>query len=308
MWAPATYSGAHTCLGGWECEYTPIMPIEQARLAAGKVRRRIHHAVDEAAFAPKLVDGAVYHRSRQLVGEDVVLAVRRFERPEAPSGGPTFVLVHGLGVSSRSFGPTAAELARHGVVYLVDLAGYGDSPRPGHDMTIAEHAASLAVLIRALGLDRPVVVGHSMGSQVVTTLAAEHPDSLASLVVIAPVVWPDARSFWSAVRLLAIDGTREPLIVTLLAINDYLFRAGIPYMVEQTPHLIGAEIEKWIGRVQAPVLVMCGERDPIVPLEWGETIAEKAPDGRFVTVPGPHVAMFTHPDEVSALILGWVRT
>jgi len=151
------------------------------------------------------------------------------------------------------------------------------------------------------------VIGHSMGTQVVAMLAADHPDTLSHLVLIAPVVWPDARSFWRAARLLAVDGMREPPIVTLLAANDYLFKAGLPYMIQQTPHLMSATVEKWMGRVNAPTLVICGERDPIVPLEWGQQLAESTAHGRFATVPGPHVAMFTDPHEIAQLIIDHVK-
>ncbi len=48
--------------------------------------------------------------------------------------------------------------------------------------------------------------------------------------------------------------------------------------------------------------MICGEADPIVPLDWGREIAEALPDGRFATVPGAHVAMFSDPVEVARLI------
>ena len=279
--------------------------------AARRIRRRLHKALDEAAFRPKTVRGATYYRSLRLPSEDVSFVARRFpHRAAPPTGDPgaaaahglDFVLVHGIGVSSRSYGPTAAELAKHGTVHLIDLPGYGNSPRPGHDVPITEHAAAVAWYIRTTGLQQPVVVGHSMGTQVVTQLAADEPGLVGRIVLIAPVIWPDARSFWRAVRLLAVDGLREPPIVTLLAMNDYLFRAGVPYMVEQTPHLIGNRMEDVVADVTVPVLVIGGDADPIVPIEWGRQIAETVADGRFEAVKGPHVAMFSDAAHVASLI------
>ena len=98
------------------------MPHEQARQVAKHIHRRVHRVIDEVAFAPKNVGDTVYHRSRQLTDDDVALAVRRFVWESAPADGPDFVLVHGIGVSSRSFGPTAAELAASGAVSLLVLA------------------------------------------------------------------------------------------------------------------------------------------------------------------------------------------
>ncbi len=278
-----------------------------ARRARLGLRRRVHHALDEASFRPRRAGGATYYRSLRRFGDDVSFVARRFPRRPGTEGGPDFVLVHGIGVSSRSYGPTAAALAELGTVYLIDLPGYGDSPRPGHDVSIAEHAAAVASFIRDLGLEHPVVVGHSMGTQVVAQLGADEPDLAGRLVLIAPVVWPDARSFWRAARLLAVDGLREPPIVTVLAMNDYLFRAGIPYMVEQTPHLIGNRMEDVLDGIRVPTLVICGEADPIVPLDWGREVAERIPGGRFATVRGPHVAMFTDAGEIARLITEFAR-
>jgi pimeloyl-ACP methyl ester carboxylesterase len=277
--------------------------------AARRIRRRIHKALDEAAFRPRTVKGATYYRSLRLPSEDVSFVARRFPRRGEPDGdpGPDFVLVHGIGVSSRSYGPTAAELARHGTVHLIDLPGYGASPRPGHDVSIAEHAAAVAWYLRETGLQQPVVVGHSMGTQVVAQLAADEPELVGRIVLIAPVIWPDARSFWRAVRLLAVDGLREPPIVTLLALNDYLFRAGIPYMIEQTPHLIGNRMEEIVDGVTMPTLVIGGDADPIVPLDWAQQIADAVEDGRFEAVTGPHVAMFSDAAHVARLIADFAR-
>lgn len=272
-----------------------------------RLRRRVHQALDEASFRPRRSGGATYFRSRRLFGDDVSFVARRFPRTPGTEDGPDFVLVHGIGVSSRSYGPTAAALAQHGTVHLIDLPGYGASPRPGHNVTIAEHAAAVAAFIREVGLEHPVVVGHSMGTQVVAELGADEPELAGALVLIAPVIWPDARSFWRAARLLAVDGLREPPIVTILAMNDYLFRAGIPYMIEQTPHLIGNRVEDVLSHIRVPTLVICGEADPIVPLAWGREVAERIPDGRFATVDGPHVAMFTDAARIAGLIADVAR-
>jgi pimeloyl-ACP methyl ester carboxylesterase len=213
--------------------------------------------------------------------------------------GPDFVLVHGIGVSARSYGPTAAALAEHGDVYLVDLPGYGRSPRPDGDMSIADHARVVADFLADRQLDHPVLVGHSMGTQVVVEVAADFPDLLDHIALIAPVLDPDARKLLKAARLLARNGLREPPAVTLIAINDYLFRAGVGYMIQQTPHLLGMQLEDLTSRVSAKTLVICGERDPIVPLEWGRYLADSFAEGWFVTVPGPHATMFAAPELIA---------
>src|SRR5690554_522591 len=90
---------------------------------------------------------------------------------EAGAGSETVVLIHGIGVSARYFGPLVRELARTHRVLAPDLPGFGRSPRPREVLSIEDHAAVLAVLVTDhLGggrAGRPVLVGHSMGVQVV---------------------------------------------------------------------------------------------------------------------------------------------
>lgn len=245
--------------------------------------------------------GEIEFFTTEFVGEDAAMVVSRFPI-RADRTGPDFVLVHGIGVSSRTYGPTAAALAEHGDVYLVDLPGYGHAPRPSKDMTIAGHARVLGEFLEAVQLDHPVVVGHSMGTQVVAQLAADFPDQVDHIALIAPVIVPSARSLPKAAALLFRDGLREPPLVTAIAFNDYLFRAGIPYMIEQTPHLIGADLDGVAARVEAKTLVIAGERDPIVPQAWARELAARFRHGWFATVPGPHVSMFTAPERIAAIL------
>lgn len=264
---------------------------------AARMRFRQHLARSEADYRIGHVGSVEFFTSRCAFG-DSSMVVSRFPI-RGDRTGPDFVLVHGIGVSARSYGPTAVALAEHGDVYLVDLPGYGRSPRPRKGFGIADHARILGRFLEQTGLDHPVVVGHSMGTQVVVQLAADFPAEVDHIGLIAPVIHPEARSLPRAASLLLRDGLREPPLVTAMAVNDYLFRAGIPYMIEQTPHLMRAEVEKVARHVPAKTLVICGEDDVIVPVHWGRELADLFDHGWFVTVPGPHVAMFSAPELIA---------
>lgn len=67
---------------------------------------------------------------------------------------PALVLVHGIGVASPYFVPTAEQLAPHFRVFAVDLPGFGLSDKPSHILDIAELADALAAWMRVEGLER----------------------------------------------------------------------------------------------------------------------------------------------------------
>jgi len=252
-------------------------------------------------YRRRFIGDVEYRTSRSGYG-DASLMAYRFSCQGPQKAEPDFVLVHGIGVSARSYGPTAVELAQHGDVHLIDLAGYGRAPRPDRDLTIADHAALLALYLREKQLEWPVVVGHSMGTQVVAELAASHPDQVDHIALIAPVIAPTARSLVKVFGLLMANALREPPMVSALAVYDYFFRAGVPYMVQQTPHLLATDLDDLAEGVDAKTLVICGADDPIVSLAWGEELARRFREGWFATVPGPHAAMFASPARIAALI------
>jgi pimeloyl-ACP methyl ester carboxylesterase len=249
----------------------------------------------EDAYRVEQVDGATFFTSRQQ-HDDLTVVVKRFPRrtPE-DAGGPAFVLVHGIGVSSRYFHPLAAELARYGEVHLVDLPGYGAAPDPRRDVTLADHAGAVAAMLRESGIRRPVLVGHSMGSNVVALVAERDPAVTDRIVLLAPTLAPSLRTAGRAIRRLMVDATREPLRVSAIAASDYLVRCGLPYLLRQLPHLLADRLEERVPRLEARILVIDGDRDPIVPNGWVEHLADRGRHGEACIVRGPHVVMHTDP-------------
>lgn len=253
---------------------------------------------------PTATEGDATYFTRRILYDDLAVVIRRFPPVEgAPVAGRPFVLVHGIGVSSRYFHPSAAELAKYGPVYLVDLPGYGSAPNPRRDVSIVDHAGVLNRFLVAEGIDRPVLVGHSMGTQVVSQLVLDYPECTDRIVLLAPTMDPDARGFWHATgRLLRDILTREPPEVNALVSVDYFFRCGIPYFLKQTRHLLADRIEERLPLLEARGLVIRGDRDVICPEGWTRRVAGLLKDGAYAEVPGPHVIMFTDPPRVAAYI------
>lgn len=222
---------------------------------------------------------------------------RRFGR-----GTPELVLVHGIGVSTRYFGPTIDVLDARRAGISVDLPGFGRARNPEKSPSIDDHADALATLLDDEGLDRIVVVGHSMGAQVAAALAEARPDLVAGLVVIGPTVDPSARSVVRQALRLGLDMTREPIRSNLTVLGDYLFRSGMGYYFRQLPAMLGDRIERRVKELTQPVLVVRGDRDPVSPERWSRELAETAQRGRHEMLPGPHVVMFTAPEPLAALI------
>lgn len=259
----------------------------------------------EETYRRRRVGKAVFFTSRRAF-DDLTVVVKRF--PHTVTGdGPAFVLVHGIGVSSRYYHPAAAELAKLGEVYLVDLPGYGAAPDPRRDVSIADHAWVLARVLEDSPLVNPVIVGHSMGSQVVSRLAVDWPRVTDRIVLMAPTMPPAERSLGAGAWRLIVDGMRNPPVANLIVAWDYFVRCGLPYFFRQTRHLFDDRIEDRLSRVTARTLVLNGDRDLVVPTGWARTVAEGIPGARIEVVHGPHLIMFSDPVNVAAHIAEHAR-
>jgi len=219
---------------------------------------------------------------------------------------PPIVLVHGLGVSSRYMVPTARLLAHELPVHAVDLPGFGLSSKPERVLGVRELAHALVGWLAEMGLERPVVVANSFGCQVVAELAVARPGLVDRLVLLAPTVDPAARSTgWHALRWLLTVPWERPALQRVIA-RDYR-DAGLARVRATAQLALDDRIEAKLPQIGAPVLVVRGSRDRVVPQRWAQEAAALAPDGRLTVIPGaPHCLNFSAAEEVAALVGAFV--
>lgn len=223
-------------------------------------------------------------RRLRLRGHDVAFT-------DAGAGSDGVVLVHGIGVSARYFGPLIAELSPTCRVLAPDLPGFGESGRPRHVLTIEEHADVVADLVTATGLRRPLLLGHSMGAQVVTEVAASRPGLAAAVVLVGPVTEPGRRSALRQGWRLARDARHETLKANRIMVGDWL-RAGPRRYAATLPSMLGYPVEDRLRAVEVPVTVVRGAQDPVAPPEYVERLAGLSGGEAVEVEDAGHIAMW----------------
>lgn len=227
---------------------------------------------------------------------------------ECDGGGPTVVLVHGLGLAAGCWRPHLARLARSGFRALApDLPGFGKSRWPDDGFSISETTAWLERLADAAALPPASWVGHSISCQMLLRLARQSPHRVAALVLAAPTgqdrgVRRAAHQFIG----LATDAFREePRLV-----------AGVLRRYATAPI---ATIATWIrtrndrpepdaAQVRCPVLIVLGEEDPVVDARFARRLARILANGRLVTLPeAAHAVALDPAAEFSRITAAFIR-
>lgn len=232
------------------------------------------------------------------------LVMHGVELGQGGGGTPsTFVLVPGLGLSGRYMMPTAELLAAVGKVWVPDLPGCGMSDKPKSGLGIAELADSLAAWMEKNEIRSPVLIGNSLGAQVIVDFATRYPDRLAKAVLVSLTVDPEARRVSSQLGRLLVDGLREPAEMYWIALTDYL-RAGFGRVLQTLRHALADPVERKLSLIVCPVLVIRGGRDPIVPQRWAERATRLIDNGELVIFPhAAHAVNFNSPEALSEEVL-----
>ena len=217
------------------------------------------------------------------------------------------MLVHGFGVSGRYFLPLARLLARARPTFVPDLPGSGRSGRPPAALDVRGLADALDGWLEAAGVEQPLLVGNSMGCQVVVDLLARRPDRAAAAVLVGPTVDRHARSWTRQAARLAGDGRREPPSLVGIAATEYLLYGPLR-LLRTASYALADRIEDDLPRVSAPTLVIRGERDPLAPRGWAEEVVRLMPDARLVELRGePHACHYSAPGLVASVVRRFVQ-
>lgn len=231
-----------------------------------------------------------------------------FCRTAGRPGAPEVVLVHGLGVSSRYWRPLAGALAPDARVAAPDLPGFGRSPGPPRALDVPGLAAALAEWLTRTGRTGAVLVGHSLGCQVVVELASRRPASAGPLLLVGPTMDPAARSaLRQSVRLLA-DVPREPAGLLPVVGSDYL-ACGVLRYAATLRHALAHPMEQRLAGLSRPGVVVRGQRDPVAGSAWAHRVAGALVGGRLVEVPGHgHAVVSSAPQPVAAVVRSLLGT
>lgn len=239
---------------------------------------------------------------------------------EDMGAGAPVVMVHGLGGTSNSFQTLVGGLDGYRVL-RPDLPGAGRSPlrpgRPGLGVLIA----AVRDCVRAAGIRRAHFVGHSMGSLICQHIAAEAPETVASLVLFGPILEPPAvardalKARAAAARADGMAGIADAIAAGSVAaasaretpaaaafVRESILRQDPAGYAAHCEALAGASAADH-GNIACPTLLVAGEADPVAPPAMARRLGETIRSARLEIIPGiAHWMMVEAPRRSAELL------
>jgi pimeloyl-ACP methyl ester carboxylesterase len=249
--------------------------------------------------------------------DGITLAVGEWPGPREPEN--TVVCIHGLTANHVCWASVADALSPGLRVIAYDLRGRGESDKPDKGYGLAAHVGDLVRLLDHLELDRPIVVGHSLGAMIALAFAVDRPERVSRLVLVdggvdvRPEVWD---SITPAVNRLGIE---FPSLDTFLGLMQRLpmfagrwnayFDRYFRYDVEVLPsgavrakaaqHAVEEDVVElqrerlWVkhSQVRCPTLILrapdglLGPDDCLMTENEARAMSAAIPGSRLVTVP-----------------------
>jgi pimeloyl-ACP methyl ester carboxylesterase len=246
--------------------------------------------------------------------------------------GPTIVLLHGFAANKEVWLETAKLLTPHFHVIIPDLPGWGESSRePDASYNVDAQAARLDAFVQTLGLQRFVLVGHSLGGAIAGVYATEHPEHVAELALVDsfglkyqenafsreamagkdPFVFDDRAGFARASALafekpLDLPGRIVDVLVKRNQLDRTFIEQNFKELRDPSQYLA---LQNRLGQLEMPVLGLWCHDDKIIDLSALDSLRNGLTHASSIstsTINGcNHMPMLEKPNETAQILIGF---
>jgi pimeloyl-ACP methyl ester carboxylesterase len=237
-----------------------------------------------------------------------------------PAGEP-LLLLHGYTDSSRSWTTVLPYLSRYRLL-IPDQRGHGASDAPECCYSASQFAFDAKLFLDALKVERAAVAGHSLGSMVAISLAADHPERVSNVILIgSTALVPVKRGDWLYDNALAVKGRLDPASQFAKdwhpanqptpvdrgfaeAVNADLYTIPEHVWHSVMRELASTPVGRHAADVKSPVLVLSGGKDPIFTAEHHQSLLKAFPNAQAHVFPElGHNPNWEKPAEIAAAMI-----
>ncbi len=211
--------------------------------------------------------------------------------------GDTVLFLHGWGCDGSVFLPVASRVKC--ACYLVDFAGFGNSPCPPKEgWTVADYAQDLWKFVVQQNLQNITIVAHSFGCRVATVFAKQHPRVVKNMLFVAPA---GIRRF-NVMRTISVAKFKFAKFLHKIKIakvpprsksTDY---ANCPVCLKNTfVKVVNQDLSNHVKLLECPVVIVASKQDAEVPMWQAKKFCKLNKRCTLVIIDGGHFAYFANP-------------
>jgi len=222
-----------------------------------------------------------------LEGREVVLFIHG-------AGGGQYTWSYQKGFFEKEFNPI-----------MIELPGHGESEGEG-EQEVVRYAEHVHAFLKALGLKKVFLVGHSMGGAIAQTLSLIHPEVMKGIVLVAT----GARL---KVLPLILDGIMNDFEETVLKITQFaysrkapsdLIEKGVSVMLQCRPEVLYGDflacdrfdLMNEVEKIGLPALILCGDDDQLTPVKYSQFLHSRIKGSKLEVLPNAgHMVMMESP-------------
>jgi pimeloyl-ACP methyl ester carboxylesterase len=219
--------------------------------------------------------------------------------------GPPLVIIHGITSGRWTWDSVADELARHFELFIYDQRGHGSSKKPNRGYTLADYATDLDLVLDHFGIERPLIIGHSLGGMVTLEWAIGQPDRARAIVIEDSPMrrggpgTPELFEGWLTLNAMTPDEAEAALLAKFPEIDPDLAKTRAQSITTTARNVFtelheamepqnGASVIASYREITSPTLLVFGDIEigGMVPREDADDFAATLPNGEAAFIEG----------------------
>lgn len=228
--------------------------------------------------------------------------------------GKPMILMHGWGCNADTLASVEKTAAESHRVYNIDFPGFGQSPEPTQVWGVDDYTRALENFVRLLGIEKPVLLGHSFGGRVGILYSSRNPVDRLVLVDAAGVKPRRPLSYYAKVysfklmkRLYTLiygkEGAAKRIEAERARRGSADYQSASPRMRAILSKVVNEDLCHVMPAIKAPTLLIYGENDTATPVRDAKKIESLVPDAGLVVFPGcGHYSFLDNPYQFAAVL------